>query len=164
METNLVLERMVMTPKTSVGVLFWLGADLLPSALECFVLEDFMRPEGAPKVPGETAIPLGRYEIIIDESPKFKRRLPRLFNKTTSDGRRLVISADGKTIFEGVLIHPGNDADDTLGCLLPGRVHATPDRVLESKAAFDALFSKLEALLAVPGNRVFITVRARLFS
>ncbi len=105
-----------------------------------------MRAAGV-KVPGETAIPAGRYELDITWSPKFKRDLPLIFNVTLPDGRRLVRSADGKVQFEGVRIHTGNDADDTEGCLITGRVRHV-DQVLESKLAFDPLFAKLVAAKA----------------
>jgi hypothetical protein len=45
---------------------------------------------------------------------------------------------------EGIEIHPGNTAADTRDCLLVGLSYG-PDRVLESKIAFDMLFAKLEA-------------------
>lgn len=57
------------------------------------------------KVSGETAIPTGRYKIIINKSPKFKRDLPRLQNVPG---------------FTGILIHRGNTNRDTSGCILVG--------------------------------------------
>lgn len=57
------------------------------------------------KIYGETAIPTGRYKVIINKSPKFGRDLPRL------------IDVPG---YEGILIHAGNTAKDTYGCILPG--------------------------------------------
>jgi hypothetical protein len=118
---QLELKRKWFTPNSTIGELF------VDGVFECFVLEDCYRPN-EPKVPGKTAIPTGRYEVRITPSPRFKRDLP------------LLLGVPG---FEGVRIHPGNTPADTEGCLLPGRVRGD-DRVLESRAAFDALFEKLK--------------------
>lgn len=57
------------------------------------------------KVYAETAIPYGTYNVVVDYSPKFKRELPRLQNVKH---------------FEGILIHRGNTAEDSAGCILVG--------------------------------------------
>jgi hypothetical protein len=54
------------------------------------------------KVYGETAIPSGRYQVIVNYSPKLKRRLPRLLNVPG---------------FEGILIHSLVSAKGTEGCI-----------------------------------------------
>lgn len=58
------------------------------------------------KVYGESAIPYGTYKIIYNWSPKFGRKLPRLLSVPH---------------FEGILIHPGNTAADSAGCILVGK-------------------------------------------
>lgn len=55
---------------------------------------------------GTTAIPTGTYEVDITYSPKFKKDLP------------LVRNVKG---FDGIRIHSGNTAKDTLGCVLLGK-------------------------------------------
>jgi len=57
------------------------------------------------KVKHETAIPTGTYNVIVNVSPRFKRELPRLLNIKG---------------FDGILIHRGNTAKDTSGCILVG--------------------------------------------
>ena len=59
----------------------------------------------AKKIFGVTAIPSGNYELIVNLSPKFKRMLPR------------ILDIKG---FSGVLLHRGNSANDSLGCILLG--------------------------------------------
>ena len=93
---------------------------------ECYTLEDMVRPV---KIAGKTAIPAGRYEVIIDLSQRFGRLLPLLLNVPD---------------FEGVRIHPGNTAANTEGCILVGD-EKSQDLVGQSRAAFDRLFAKLSA-------------------
>jgi len=69
----------------------------------CYTLEDVVRAKGAPKVNDETAIPAGRYEIIVNFSDKFKRQMPLLLNVPG---------------FTGIRMHGGNTSVDTSGCLL----------------------------------------------
>lgn len=79
----------------------------------CDTLEDKARDinknglfdKGEKKVYGETAIPYGEYKVVVTHSPKFKRMLPRLLNVPH---------------FEGILIHRGNTAKDSAGCILVG--------------------------------------------
>lgn len=74
----------------------------------CDTLEDTVREDGK-KIYGETAIPAGRYDIIITFSPKFKRELPLLLKVPN---------------FDGVRIHNGSYPKDTLGCILVGKRYA----------------------------------------
>lgn len=58
------------------------------------------------KVYGETAIPSGSYECVYTYSNRFKKMLPLLLNVPG---------------FDGIRIHSGNSAKDTLGCILVGK-------------------------------------------
>ena len=91
------------------------------------------------KVYGETAIPSGNYVVRMDiVSPKyqgvkwykdnFNGRMPRLE------------SVKG---FIGVLIHPGNSALDSNGCILVG-MNKAKGKVLESRATFLKLWKLFE--------------------
>lgn len=119
---NLRLRRKWLSAASTVGELF------IDDEFECFILEDRYRPSPEAKVKGATCIPLGRYEVRITWSPKFKRDLP------------LLLDVPG---FEGVRIHPGNTPADTEGCLLPGRVRHG-EAVQGSRLAFEDLFEKLQ--------------------
>ena len=76
---------------------------------------------------GITAIPTGKYDVILTFSPKFKRVLP------------LLLSVKG---YEGVRIHAGNTTEDTEGCLLVGENKAK-GQVLNSRATLERLMSVL---------------------
>lgn len=94
----------------------------------CDTLEDTVRAPGV-KVRGKTAVPAGRYRVVLAESPRFKRILPLLVDVPN---------------FEGVRIHPGNTAKDTEGCLLVG-FNQVKGKVVASRATFQKLFEKLWA-------------------
>lgn len=117
---------------------------------ECFILEDVDRglkqtmpldEIKAKKVHAKTCIPEGCYEVVITYSNRFKKPLPLLLNVPG---------------FEGIRIHPGNAAENTEGCLLPG-TEPKGDSVINSRVAFTALFQKIEAALKT--GKVFITIQ-----
>lgn len=96
---------------------------------ECYVLEDVVRAPGV-KVFGETAIPAGEYNVIVDYSEHFKTQLPH------------IMKVPG---FEGVRIHPGNTDKDTEGCLLVGKDWNGGDGIFRSREAFGSLFAKISS-------------------
>lgn len=132
---ELVLNRIQLDPDVTIGEL------LIDNEFECWICEDVVRPADAPKVHGKTAIPYGRYRIIVNPSNRFKRLLPLLLNVPN---------------FEGIRIHPGNTAEDTEGCLLPGRKRLLKS-VGESRLAFDILFQKIQRELGA-NKKVFINI------
>lgn len=127
---NLRLVREDFSEKSAIGKLF------VNDEWECFILEDTDRKLNSQmsleeikriKIPGQTAIPLGKYQIDVTWSVRFNRLLPILLNVPG---------------YEGVRIHPGNAPVDTHGCLLPGKIREV-DRVFRSKEAFHDLFDKI---------------------
>lgn len=123
-------------PSTNIATI---GQLLFNNSHQCYTCEDVVRPSGE-KVYGKTAIPAGRYQVIINRSNRFSAIaghdvfLP------------LLLAVPG---FEGVRIHPGNTAADTDGCILPGAIiNDDGNSVGQSKKAFDELFFQLKAALA----------------
>lgn len=109
-----------------------LGTLMIDGAFECYTLEDEIREQpgiavAAWKVPAQTAIPSGTYQVQITPSRRFHRLLPMLLNVPG---------------FTGVRIHPGNVITDTEGCILVGRTRFGAS-VGESRLAFDVLFKRL---------------------
>ena len=103
------------------------------------------------KIKGETAIPTGRYLVDMKTvSPRFggraqyqfcRGRLPRLCNTPG---------------YQGVLIHCGNTAMDTDGCILVGE-NKEKGKVLNSKATFNRLYLRL-AIADKRGEQIWITI------
>lgn len=73
----------------------------------CHTLEDKVRLLNSyeDKVYAETAIPIGRYKVVLSYSNRFKRILPEILNVE---------------FFKGIRIHEGNHKDNTEGCILVG--------------------------------------------
>lgn len=87
----------------------------------CFTLEPRVRPK---KIMGKTAIPAGEYKVQYSMSTKYRRNMPFLMNVPN---------------FTGVMIHTGNYASDTQGCILVGRLQNQLNAVYNSRLTFGEL-------------------------
>lgn len=82
--------------------------------LVCFTLENRSK-----------AVPAGLYSVEVSQSPKFKRKLPLIWNANVPANR-------------GIRIHVGNTVKDSSGCVLVGmkrKVHHLDCRLEESATA-----------------------------
>lgn len=144
MSTTYTLSRQTYAPTATLGLLVG------PGIAGVYTCEDAVRePAGRPgtadhgalaawvgawKVRGQTAIPYGLYRLAWTPSPRLKRHTLRL------------LDVPG---FDGILIHPGNKAEDSMGCILPGlAVDRAGLSVLRSRPACqrveDAIVPRLE--------------------
>lgn len=99
------------------------------------------------KVYGKTAIPTGTYVVDMNTvSPKFGKR------SWAQPYKGKVPRLQDVPGYEGVLIHPGNTADDTLGCILVGR-NKVKGQVVESQDTFHSLMNILKG-----DNDITITI------
>ena len=118
---------------------FTRGELFIDGVPEAFTLEDQVSEV---KIPGETAIPAGRYRVVLTHSPRFKKVLPEL------------LEIPG---FKGIRIHSGNDASHTEGCILVGQRQGK-SAVFESKQAMLELMAALDAAVE-GGEQIWIEIR-----
>lgn len=103
-----------------------------------YILEDVVREvPGKPtkdwKIPRETAIPAGKYKVVIDMSQRFGKRMMHL------------LDVPG---FDGIRVHAGNTSHDTEGCLITGKERDEKHgEVSGSRIACAALFDKVDKSL-----------------
>jgi len=95
----------------------------------CHGLEDEFRPR---KVPGETRIPAGCYDLGVRDEGGFHNRYRRVFSGIHQGMIEILSVPD----FRYVLIHVGNFDRDTAGCLLLGRADFNGWAVWQSKATY----------------------------
>lgn len=102
------------------------------------------------KVQDKTAIPSGTYEIVLNViSPKYSKQD---FYKNYANGGRVprLLNVPG---WEGVLIHAGNTAEDSSGCILVGQ-NKIVGQVINSKDTFKKLYKVLQSV----NEKIFITI------
>lgn len=117
---EMILNRTDFTDKSTIGDLFFDGE------LYCYILERTCR-----KTDTIVAIPQGKYEVVMYESPRLKMRVP------------LLLKVPGRDMIE---IHAGNKPEDSIGCLLPG-LSKSVDYVMDSRKALAGLIEKIEEKL-----------------
>lgn len=123
----MTIHRDVITNSSTGGVLS------IDGKFFCYTLEDKDRKleiNPKDKVYGQSAIPRGIYRLLIDYSPKYKKNMPH------------ILDVPG---FSGIRFHPGNNIDDTDGCILLGDKRAY-NTVIDSKIAFDRFVSVIRVV------------------
>jgi len=110
----------------------------------CDTLEPTWRDykKGGRKLKGHSAIPEGRYAVVISYSPKFEQWLPILL---------------GVPMFSGIRIHAGNTSNDTEGCILVGK-NKLVGQLVDSRIWLHRLKQKIVEAKE-RGEAVWITVR-----
>jgi len=126
---------------------YTIGRLSLDGELFCDTLEPTWRDyeHGAYKVKGRSAIPEGRYAVVISYSPKFRKWLPILLGGPEFNKR-----------WQGIRIHAGNSAKDTQGCILVGE-NKQVGRVLDSRIWLHRLKDKIVEAKA-RGEPVWLTI------
>lgn len=140
---KLRLERKYFKDTYTIGNLY------IDGTFFCNTLEDKNRDlnkngkfdNGEAKVYTETCIPFGTYDVKITFSPKFKRELPWLQNVPS---------------FTGILIHRGNTAKDSAGCILVGENKAV-GKVLNSTPYEEKLVKMMKEAIT-KGEKITIEI------
>ena len=96
-----------------------LGCLFLNGTFICYTLEN-----------ADKAIPEGVYNLENSKSPKFKRELPLVYNKTVKASR-------------GIRIHRGNTAKDSQGCVLVGMGRSTEKSSVTESAPAETMVTML---------------------
>ena len=117
---NVTIKRNFLSDSVTLGELYIEGKKI------CLTLEDAVRDK---KIPGETAIPYGKYTICIDYSNRFQKLMPHVLDVPN---------------FVGVRIHCGNTPKDTEGCILVGMGSQGPI-LLDSREAYKLVFDILQS-------------------
>ena len=106
------------------------------------------------KVYGQTAVPFGRYQVTLKiQSPKYSKRKQYAF----CDGYvPRLIDVPG---FDNILIHIGNTASDTEGCILVG-LNTEVGKVTQSTETFKKLYQILKEA-DERNEKIFITIQPK---
>ena len=92
------------------------------------------------KVPSKTAIPTGIYKISLSiVSPKFSAK--KIYQEICKGKVPRLLNVPG---YEGVLIHIGNTAEDSAGCILVGQ-NKVVGKVINSTETFRKLYNKIKS-------------------
>jgi len=145
---ELILKRIARKPTYTIGRLYIADRNGEAGEYLCDTLEPTWRDyaHGGHKVKGRSAIPEGRYTVVITKSPKFRAWLPQLVGDREFNAR-----------WQGIRIHAGNSERDTEGCILPGE-NKIPGRVINSRRCLALIVARLTEAYG-RGETVWIVVK-----
>jgi hypothetical protein len=127
----LELKRKIFTDDSTIGELS------IDGEFVCFTLEDKVRDT---KIQNVTAIPYGKYEVIINFSNRFQKYMPLLIDVPN---------------YAGVRIHPGNKSADTEGCILVGSSKSL-NFIGGSRVTYASLFARMKKV--EKKEKIFINI------
>jgi hypothetical protein len=129
------------------------GLFLINGEFQVHTLEDEYRTK---KVYGETRISSGRFRIELRTEGGFHQRYLKIFGADFHKGMLWIKDIPG---FEYVLIHIGNDDDDTAGCILVGMKQDADDAgfIGGSKDAYKKIYPIIRDCI-LSGEEVYINI------
>lgn len=125
---KLLLKRKILTNTYTQGELY------VNDVIFCYTIEDKVRAKVGMwkqlcKIKGQTAIPYGKYPVLVTWSNRFKRMLTGVFNVPN---------------FEGIRIHNGTSELSSEGCIIVSHHVAGPGKLVNDKAAMNQLCILIE--------------------
>jgi hypothetical protein len=140
---ELILNRLKDNGKSTIG-------ELMVDDLKLVTLEDTFRKK---KLYGKTRIPAGTYEIKLRTEGRFHEMY--LHRMPKHKGMLWLQDVPG---FEYILIHVGNSAEDSSGCILVGMRADNDDWISESTVAYIRLYAHVVDAFE-RGEKVTITIK-----
>jgi hypothetical protein len=142
---ELILKRFSGADESTLGLVF------VEEKFFCYSLED---QHNEPKIPGETRIPAGRYQIKLRTDGGMNHRYGKRFS--FHKGMLWLQDVPGFTF---IYMHVGNKDDDSEGCILTGdgQMQNVTERgqVTSSVAAYTRLYEAVtDVLLPLPPSQV----------
>lgn len=129
------LTRLFQRARATIGALF------VNEVFYCYTCEDGFHYE---KIPGQTRISAGIYEIGIRQGSPMANRYDKQFAAAGHSGMLWIKDVPN---FEYVYLHIGNDADDTDGCILVG-TSAGSSTVSHSTNAYHYIYKKIRQAIS----------------
>lgn len=125
---KLLLKRKVLTNTYTQGELY------INDVIFCYTIEDKVRAKAGMwkrilKVKAQTAIPYGKYPVLVTWSNRFKRMLTGVFNVPD---------------FDGIRIHNGTSELSSEGCIIVSHHVAGPGKLVNDKSAMNQLCVLIE--------------------
>jgi hypothetical protein len=152
---ELLLKRIALQDTYTIGKLYINGTyfcDTIEDKVRDLNKDGDLNDVGEGKIPSLTAIPYGKYEITLKvQSPKYSLRtnyswckgyLPRLINVPH---------------FEGILIHAGNTAKDSAGCIIVGE-NKVKEQVINSMATLKRLYCSVLKEASDRNEKIWIKI------
>lgn len=152
---ELLLKRIALKDTYTIGKLYVNGTyfcDTIEDKVRDLNKDGDLNDVGEGKIPSLTAIPYGKYEITLKvQSPKYSLRtnykwckgyLPRLINVPH---------------FEGILIHAGNTAKDSAGCIIVGE-NKVKGQVINSMSTLKRLYGSVLKEASDRNEKIWIKI------
>lgn len=152
---ELTLKRIALKDTYTIGKLYVNGTyfcDTIEDKVRDLNKDGDLNDVGEGKIPSLTAIPYGKYEVTLKvKSPKFS--LKSAYNWCNGYLPRLISVPH----FEGILIHAGNTAKDSAGCIIVGE-NKIKGQVINSMVTLKRLYCSVLKEASDRNEKIWIKI------